>query len=112
MVKVRLKTTSTGEIAAFEVKGHSGYAEHGRDIVCSGISAIAQTAVLGLAHYLRHPPKLQIEDGCLDCCLPETITPVEKSQAEIILRTMALGMEQIAQSYPGNLQLVWEVMEP
>ncbi len=111
MVKVKLETTSAGEIVAFEVKGHSNYAEHGQDIVCSGISAIAQTAVLGLTHYLPHPPKLQVEAGYLSCSLPKDLTPAEKGRAEVILQTMTLGMEQIAQSYPKNLRLVRQVVE-
>lgn len=31
-----------------DVKGHAGYAPHGQDIVCAAVSAILQTAVLGL----------------------------------------------------------------
>jgi hypothetical protein len=29
-------------------EGHANYAEHGKDIVCSAISAIVQTTVMGL----------------------------------------------------------------
>jgi uncharacterized protein YsxB (DUF464 family) len=30
------------------MKGHAGYAEYGQDIVCASVSAIIQTALLGL----------------------------------------------------------------
>jgi uncharacterized protein YsxB (DUF464 family) len=29
-------------------KGHANYAEHGKDIVCSAVSAIMQTTIMGL----------------------------------------------------------------
>jgi len=111
MVKVKIQTTRVGEFVAFEVKGHSDYAEHGQDIVCSGISALVQTAVLGLTHYLENPPKLQVEAGFLGCSLPKNLTTAEKGRAEVILQTMTLGMEKIAQSYPKNLRLVRQIVE-
>lgn len=46
MIRVNAKLES-GDII-IDVKGHSGYAPHGQDIVCAAVSAILQTAVLGL----------------------------------------------------------------
>lgn len=46
MIKVRVNMES-GDML-IDVKGHAGYAPHGRDIVCAAVSAILQTAVLGL----------------------------------------------------------------
>jgi len=111
MVKVKILKTSTGDIVSFEVKGHSNFAEHGQDIVCSGISAVAQTAVLGLNQFINNPPKLKIEEGYLSCSLPGSLTLDERGRANIVLKTMALGMEMIAQSYPQNIRLVWQIVD-
>lgn len=46
MIKVNVKMAS-GDIQ-IDVKGHAGYAPHGQDIVCAAVSAILQTAVLGI----------------------------------------------------------------
>lgn len=46
MIKVNVKMNS-GDIV-IDVKGHAGYAPHGQDIVCAAVSAILQTAVLGI----------------------------------------------------------------
>lgn len=46
MVKI-LVSKSDGELT-ISMKGHAGYAEHGQDIVCASVSAIIQTALLGL----------------------------------------------------------------
>ena len=43
-------------IAGFRAKGHSGYAESGSDIVCAAVSAITQTACLGLMERLEAQP--------------------------------------------------------
>ena len=44
------------QIVAFTITGHAGYAAPGQDIYCAGVSAIAQTAVLGLARALINRP--------------------------------------------------------
>lgn len=46
MIKINVNAESGN--MTIEVKGHAGYDAHGRDIVCAGVSAILQTAVLGL----------------------------------------------------------------
>lgn len=33
---------------SIDVCGHANYDEYGKDIVCAGVSAIVQTAILGL----------------------------------------------------------------
>jgi uncharacterized protein YsxB (DUF464 family) len=74
MIKISVAMNS-GDMV-IDVKGHAGYAPHGHDIVCAAVSAILQTAVLGLESvaqsYSGHvevdiqgfdqPPKT-VEDG-------------------------------------------------
>jgi uncharacterized protein YsxB (DUF464 family) len=111
MVKVKISTTDIGEIVSFEIKGHSLYADHGQDIVCSGISAVAQTAVLGLNHFIGKSSELKIDKGYLYCSLPEVLTLEERERANIVLKTMVLGFEMIALSYPQNLEVAWKVAD-
>lgn len=62
MVKVNVSAKS-GKMT-IEVEGHAGYDAHGRDIVCAGISAILQTAVLGLEAIAEsYPDHVQVTQG-------------------------------------------------
>jgi uncharacterized protein YsxB (DUF464 family) len=45
---IQIQTYQTNGYMKIEVKGHANYAEHGKDIVCAAVSAIMQTALLGL----------------------------------------------------------------
>lgn len=45
---IRVEVDSRSGYMNIKVEGHANYAPHGQDIVCAGVSAILQTAVLGL----------------------------------------------------------------
>lgn len=87
-------------IRKFELSGHAGYAEYGQDIVCAAVSALSISAVNGLEHFLPEPPEVEVRDsdGYLTCSLPALDTQTLE-QAQWILKTMALGIEEIQRSY-------------
>ena len=49
---IRINITKTG----INIEGHAEYAEHGQDIVCAAVSAILQTAQLGLMQIGKQYP--------------------------------------------------------
>lgn len=61
MIKIKTKKKS-GDLYII-VKGHANYAPYGKDIVCSGISAILQTAILGLKAIAEaYPNHVKVEE--------------------------------------------------
>ena len=102
MIEVEIKEERDGRISAFSVHGHSGTAPKGRDIVCAGVSALAQTALLGLGRHLHRDVDYHIEpSGDLRMKLREA--PDDLSEA--ILRTMRLGLAEIARVYPDAVRV-------
>ena len=61
MIEVVICEEKNGRISAFRVHGHSGTAPKGRDIVCAGVSALAQTALLGLGRHLHREVSYKID---------------------------------------------------
>ena len=84
-----------GKICEYQVKGHSGYAEEGSDIVCSGISTATQMALVGLKEVLKVKVKDDVKDGYLHV----TIEDFEKEEVQQILKTMELVLEDITKNY-------------
>ena len=110
MVDVKLFYKSNGEISGFQIKGHADFAEKGKDIVCSAISVLAQTAVIGLGEYLQKSSfKYSIDDGYLKCMLQSGLSTEENKAAQIILKTMYLGIKSIEEGYTSNVRIVKEV---
>ena len=104
MIKVKAKIYPSGEYKLLEIYGHAQYAEYGKDIVCAGVSALAETAVLGLEKIAGIKPKLKKQEGYFVLRLPKNMSSEEALKASLILETIFLGLEDIAKSYPSNIQ--------
>ena len=76
-------------------------APRGEDIVCAGISSLAQGALLGLLKHLTRQVDYVVKPGYLTATLKET--PDELTEA--ILRTMVLGFGAIVDAYPTAAQM-------
>lgn len=90
-----------------EVSGHAFYDEHGRDIVCSAVSALSTTGYNSLCYYLGEEKiKLDLEEseGYLKF---EIINGTEEDyrKSDIIIKTIEIGIDSIAQVYVGHVSV-------
>ncbi len=105
MVRVILHKREDGLLSGFEIEGHAAFAPHGEDIVCAGISILAQTTALGLQKVLELEPEIKIEEGYLKCHFQKPLTREKQREAAVLMDTMVLGMEETARHYPGYLEI-------
>lgn len=98
---VRAKYTADENTHTLTVLGHANYGEYGKDIVCAGVSALVQ-ALVGW-----------IEENCykascisIDTKEGEVIISCEGGEdiAAVFYMT-AIGLLQIADSYPDHVQI-------
>ncbi|MGI6364362.1 MAG: ribosomal-processing cysteine protease Prp [Bacillota bacterium] len=90
-------------ICGLSVCGHSDYSPRGSDIVCSAVSALAQTAVLALDAVVGVKPRFVRQEGLLLCKLPPDLSEEARKEAGIVLRTVVTGIENIARHYPHHV---------
>ncbi len=100
MVKIDIWYNKEKDVVACKLSGHANSAKKGQDIVCAGISALTQTALLGLIEYAKADVDYEMSDGNMQFSLK---TVCDKTQA--ILQTMLLGLEQIAKQYEKNVKI-------
>lgn len=100
MIAVRIRRDPAGAIRGFRVEGHAGYDVPGRDIVCAGVSALVETALLGLRHVAGVPVQVHKSQpkGLVDCQVGRG-TPEAEARAQAILETLALGLKDIEKDY-------------
>ncbi len=96
-----------GEITGFTCNGHTGYAEIGKDIVCASVSSITQSAVMGLTKVLNLNCnyKINSKKGSLECWLPKIENPQLISNAQVILQTALVALQDLEQGYPSNIKV-------
>ncbi len=101
MISVEIFKEADGRISGFDVTGHSGMAAHGQDIVCAGVSSLTQAALLGVGEYLHREVEYSAASGKL--CMKLKGTPDELTES--ILRTMLLGLREIAKLAPQAVRI-------
>ncbi|MDO4739054.1 MAG: ribosomal-processing cysteine protease Prp [Eubacteriales bacterium] len=95
-------------LLGFRADGHSGYAEEGGDIVCAAISALTQTAEIGLRKVAKAGVRtiLDEEAALLEVRLLEREGPAWPA-AQVILRTLEEGILDIEQQYPAFVRITY-----
>ena len=87
------------------LKGHSGWADSGKDIVCAGASILTCSCVNTLeGEYgiIAHVREENAEKGILDFDLPE-MTEEENQKAQILMSMLKRGLKDLAETYPQNV---------
>jgi len=100
--------TREGKITGFKISGHSGFGTHGKDIVCSAVSALGQTALLGLLKVAGAEVRYKIDEGHLDCSITDAGSDRKRIMCDAILETMYEGFKSIKESYKRHIDIVEE----
>lgn len=105
MIEAVITRNSGGQVVGIKVSGHSGYATSGSDIVCAAVSAIVQTAILGLRNVQGVDVRDRTGDGELECRIGRTTGREALCRTDAITSTMVLGLKDIEQSYGEYLKV-------
>lgn len=101
----------SGLTVGFVVAGHANAGEYGEDIVCAGVSALAQAAVLALQDIVLEDPRglaVESEPGRLSVSISEKSPWRESVSVYPVFRMVELGLLGIARSHPGRLSIKYE----
>lgn len=103
---IQAKIVKSGkEIEGFRISGHAGYAPSGQDIVCAAVSFLSITVVNSLEKQLGAEGSVQSEDGYLSYQLPEGLSQEQRQVAQIILRTLVTGLQNLQETYPKYISI-------
>ena len=94
-------------IVSFEISGHTGYDDFGKDILCASISSISQMAVLGVTKVLKIKAKVEKNDksGYLKMVLPKEISEMDMQKAQTLLVTMQQSLQDLLFDYGTYINL-------
>ncbi|MHB2017720.1 MAG: ribosomal-processing cysteine protease Prp [Candidatus Xenobia bacterium] len=110
MITVRVERDGSGALTGLVARGHARLAESGQDIVCAAVSALLQAAVVGLEERLKLAVTWRAEKGSMRMQLPDLsgVAPDVRFAATVLLDTVLLSLQAIAQDWPQNVRLMEE----
>ena len=100
---------STDKEIKITVLGHAGYSDKNGDVVCAGVSAIIQTAIIAINKVAKIKQKIKQKKGYLESTI--SVNKLEKNVLNnllIIISTMLVGLEEIIKINPDALKIYIE----
>lgn len=84
----------------FKIAGHAGYAPAGNDIVCAGISALAQTLIRSVEELTADRIEYEISNGIIDMEYKNL-----SGKASALVDSFFIGVHMIADEYPDCIRI-------
>ncbi len=110
MIRIKVKRNQANVVERVLVTGHANFAEHGMDIVCAAVSAVAIGMVNSmeqLTGVIVHQP--DDGEGKVDCRLPEELPTEEiREQLRLLMEAMVLSLQGIADAYPAYVKMSFQ----
>ncbi len=90
---------SRGLLTGFSFSGHSGYAESGRDIVCSAVSSAVQLTINMLDEF-GFSPDVSVGDNVIKCTLKKSFEDSSR-----MLNVLKTHFESILEEFPKTIKI-------
>ena len=96
MIKAIFYLNQDAKYIGFDIKGHAGYAESGKDIICAAVSTLAITIV----NSIETNTDVQFEEDMDENgSISFKITSNYDDKAQLLLSTLALGLDDLSKTY-------------
>ena len=95
--------SGNGSLTGFTVRGHAGWAQAGKDIVCAAVSSAALMTANTLTEVLKAPCDVSADNGEMRVLLYEPDAPL----AQQLLRGFSLHMRAMSREYPDHLKVIY-----
>lgn len=100
MIKVKVYKKEN-VIYGFDILGHAGYGEQGKDIICSAISMLAINTINSIDEFTNDDVKLEVideESGHISFKIDISKKPYS-SDTDVLLRSLELGVISAREQY-------------
>lgn len=113
MVKATLVKNLKDEIIEYKVKGHANYDDYGQDIVCAAVSVLTQNTLISILEILALDEnsinyRIDNKTGFIHVKLLDNIDIEKFENAQLLLKSLEIGLNSIVKSYPKHVTLNYE----
>lgn len=106
MTRCILYLDGVGNYTGFSVRGHTGYAEAGSDIVCAAVSVLTTTCVNAMETVAGVVPHITGgTEGTLGAELPRDLSASQLHDCQVLLGALRQGLADLVEGYPKYVRL-------
>ena len=103
MIRIEVKKQNS-DIIGFEVKGHAGSDEYGKDIVCAAISVLTINCINSIEKFTEDIFVTQSDENTGKICFSLKRSP--SSPCRILLNSWYLGVSEIALEHSQYVRII------
>lgn len=82
------------------IQGHAGYAPHGQDIVCAGVSTLAQTLIASIENLTNDKIEYEATPGMMEIRYRNL-----SGRSKTLIDSFFVGCDLIAAAYPNHVRV-------
>ncbi len=95
-------------IVGFCVKGHSGYADEGSDIVCAAITSAVRLTECAVNDVLGLEASVKVKGDQVSLKLPGSLGQTNESTCQALMTALMVYLAELHEEYPENIMVVEE----
>ena len=92
--------TVTRSSSGITIEGHAGYAPHGQDVVCAGVSTLVQNLIQSIEDLCTDEISYHLKPGWVDIKHGEL-----SAKAQVLVTSFFIGVYMIAERYPDHVKV-------
>ena len=100
MIKIQINRTNN-KYSSLIVSGHSNYDEHGKDIVCAGVSAVVTGGLNALANENKKIISCRVNDGYVNV----DVLDITNDNIQLIIDVIVVQLKTIEESYKKYVKI-------
>lgn len=101
MIRVKF-LVGNRQLMGFQISGHAGFAESGKDIICAAVSSAAYMTANTITDVIGANADAAEGDGAMTVTLNK---PDER--AETVLKGLELHLTELSKQYPENIKIIY-----
>lgn len=111
MINIVLYHNSEKQLCGYCISGHAGFAQKGEDIVCAAVSVLSINTINAIEQLTDTDFLCDADEqkgGYLKVMLSDMKKRMDCHDAEILLKAMAIGLEDLSKQYKKYIRLQYE----
>ncbi|WP_428909262.1 ribosomal-processing cysteine protease Prp [Niallia sp. Krafla_26] len=108
MIDITINRNHKGFIKSFTMSGHALFANHGKDIVCAGASAVSFGTINAVHALTGIVPHIQQDDGFLRCQMPDQLPSDIDDKIQVLLEGMVVSLQTIEEQYGEHIKITFK----